>query len=116
MSITSIVLVKNNEKSIIACIKSLNFSDEVIVVDDYSADTTTKLATKYGALVYKRKLAGNYSAQRNFGLRKATSKWILFIDSDETVSRKLKIEILHVIKKDDFDGHYILRTDTMWGK
>jgi glycosyltransferase involved in cell wall biosynthesis len=58
---------------------------------------------------------GDFSSQRNFGLTKATGEWILFVDSDETVSADLAEEIQKV-SEIDCSGFYIKRQDWLFGK
>ena len=69
--VSAVVLAKNEEKNIEACLKSLDFCDEVIVLDDNSSDQTIALLKQRGAIVITRALNGDYAAQRNAGLEKA---------------------------------------------
>lgn len=99
--ISAVVLLKNEAENIEKCLTSLLWCDEIIVVDDYSTDKTIELVHKVLKVhkvhkVYKvlqRKLKGDFAAQRNFGLEKATGDWVLFIDADEIVTRELQHEI-----------------------
>lgn len=118
MSITAVILTKNEEDNIKDCIDSLSFCEEVIVVDDYSTDDTENIATEKGALVLKRNLNGDFSKQRNYGLKKASCNWVLFVDADERVTNRLKIEILKETgkKKGKYMGFYIKRKDIVFGK
>ncbi len=113
--ISTIVLTKNEEKNIEACLKTLKWSDEVIVIDDHSQDRTVELAEKLGAKVFKRDLNQDFAGQRNFGLEKAKNKWVLFVDVDERVSSQLRAEIQRAIQK-DFSGFYLKRKDFLFGK
>ncbi len=114
--ITAVVLTKSNEEIFYKCLKSLSFCQEVLVIDDYSKDKTTKIAKEFNAKVYQRKLAGNFSDQRNFGLSKAKGDWILFVDSDEEISVNLKEEIQKKINKKNIDGFYFKRLDKFLGR
>lgn len=116
MKISAIIITKNEEKNIEACLHSLQWCDEIIVIDDNSTDKTVSLSEKHNAKVYAHDLANNFSAQRNFGLEKAHGEWILFIDADERVSETLASEIQAVIREANFSGFYIPRLDSMWGK
>jgi len=117
MKISAVILTKNEEENISECIKSLNFCSEIIVIDDKSSDRTVEIAKSLGAKVYERELGEDFSAQRNFGLKKATNEWVLFIDADERVPEKLASEIAKIIKqKSDFYGYYIKRQDVIWRK
>lgn len=122
--ITAVILVKNEEKSIDRCIKSLSFCGEILIIDDNSTDNTAKIV---GSLASKRikiilhDLNNNFSQARNLGLQKARNDWVFFVDSDEIISDALAYEILNAVElKDknlnDFDGFYIKRIDSIWGK
>ena len=93
MKISAVILTKNEGKNLGECIRTLPFCEEIIVIDDYSFDKTVRIARGLGAKVFQRSLDGNFAAQRNFGLEKATNKWVLFIDADERVSHELKEEM-----------------------
>ena len=114
--ISVVVLTKNEEKNIKDCLKTLKWCDEIVVIDDYSEDRTTKIATKLGAEVYQHHLNDNFASQRNFALKKAKNKWILFVDADERVTPKLAAEIRGVIKEGKFVGFYLRRQDSIWEK
>jgi glycosyltransferase involved in cell wall biosynthesis len=118
MNISTVILTNNNESIIQKCIKSVSFSDEIIVVDDFSADRSRIEAKNEGARVYKRRLNDNFAQQRNFALSKAKGKWVLFIDSDEVVTKELADEIIQVTANPFIrtEGFYIKRLDFMWGK
>lgn len=118
MGISAIILTKNEEKNIEACIKALQGCEEIIVIDDNSNDKTTQIAKKLGATVFIHSLQNNFSDQRNFGLEKAKNEWVLFIDADERVSKALSDEILQTIQNpfDPFTGYFTKRTDILWEK
>lgn len=115
-SISVVILTKNEEKNIVDCIETVDFCNEIIVIDDASEDRTVESAEKQGAVVYKHALDNNFAKQRNFGLEKAKNEWVLFVDADERVSETLKKEIEFRITKPHIDGYNVRRIDTMWGK
>ena len=119
--ISVIILAKNEEKNIADCLKTIKWCDEIIVIDDNSIDNTAEISKKLNAKVYQRSL-DDFSKQRNFGLSKANSEWILFIDADERVSDGLIFEISNKIHQwadkieNSYSGFYINRTDVLWGQ
>lgn len=115
MEITAVVLTKNEEKNISACLSTLSFCDEIIIVDDFSDDKTVPLAKKFDAKVFQRKLGNDFAAQRNFGLGKASKDWVFFIDADERVTPELKAEILR-LDGESHHGFIFKRRDILWGK
>jgi glycosyltransferase involved in cell wall biosynthesis len=126
--LSAVVLTKNEEKNIERCLNSLDFVDEIVVVDDYSIDNTLNQISKIKYQnektkfkIFQRKLNSDFSKQRNFGMEKASGEWVLFLDADEEVSPDLKEEIKEVIRyatleRDDLVGFYIKRRDFFWGK
>lgn len=113
--ITAIVLTKNEEKNIEACLKSLSFCDEIIVIDDFSTDATGEILKKSKVKFLQRALQGDFSAQRNFALEQAKSDWILFIDADERVSPDLQNEITNLQNYESKAAYKIPRRDFWWG-
>jgi glycosyltransferase involved in cell wall biosynthesis len=118
ISITAIILTKNEENSIERCMKSVEFCSEIVVIDDYSTDKTVELAKQYTKNVVQRHLNNDFTAQRNFGLSLAKSEWILFVDADEAVSAKLMHEILMAVHGGTLTkkAYFIPRRDYWWGK
>lgn len=113
--ITAVVLAKNEEKNLPQCLESIAWVEEIIVVDDESSDKTVSIAEKAGAKVYKRKL-DDFASQRNFALSRVKTEWVLLVDPDETVSPKLKEEILQAVKIKGFDGFYFPRKNINFGQ
>jgi glycosyltransferase involved in cell wall biosynthesis len=114
--ISAVVLTNNSESVIKRCLNSLSFCSETIIIDDFSNDKTAEIAKKLGARVYQRHLDGNFAKQRNFGLRRAKEKWVLFIDDDEVVTRELADEIVQITSKFElgYSGFYLTRQDLLW--
>ncbi|MBI3289958.1 glycosyltransferase family 2 protein [Candidatus Microgenomates bacterium] len=127
MSISAVILTKNEEKNIERCIQSVSFCDEIVVVDDYSTDKTLELIKKSKIKnqndnlkfkIFERELNGDFAAQRNFGLSKAKGDWVLFVDADEIVSLELADEITNYLSliTNHLSGFFLKRHDNMWEK
>lgn len=114
--ITVIILTKDEQDNIKRCIKSVYFSQEIIIIDDFSQDNTVKIAQKLGAKIYKHKLNNDYAKQRNFAIKKAKTEWILFIDADEYVTPQLAKSILKAVKLSNYQGYYVYRSDVFMDK
>jgi len=98
MSLVAIVLTKNEQENIQACLSHLEWADKRIVVDSGSADETCAIAQRQGAEIGYHSFK-DFSAQRNFSMTLVPDGWILFIDADERVSAELAEEIQKVIKE-----------------
>jgi ADP-heptose:LPS heptosyltransferase len=90
-TISAVILSKNSEKKIEKCLSSLKgWADEIILVDGGSTDSTAKKAERFNACVYLHPFSGSFAEERNFGTDKASSDWVLQLDSDEIVTDALK--------------------------
>jgi len=84
--VTASLIVKNEERFLGDCLKSLKgFAEETVVVDTGSTDRTIEIAREAGARVYEFPWTGDFSAARNRALDLSTGEWILYIDADERV-------------------------------
>jgi lipopolysaccharide heptosyltransferase II len=116
MKISAVVITFNEEKNIDRCLKSLDFLDEIIVVDSQSSDNTLKIALKYTKKIFTKKFTG-FSETKQFGVDKASGEWILVIDADEEVSVNLKKKLLQIANEDNSsDGYYVKRETFFLGR
>jgi glycosyltransferase involved in cell wall biosynthesis len=87
-----VVITKNEEANIQDCLNSVQWMDELVVVDAESCDKTVELARACGAKVSVRAWPG-FGLQKNFGIAQASSDWILILDADERVTAELRGEV-----------------------
>lgn len=116
-SISAIIITKNEEDRIAACLKALGFCDEKIIVDNSSTDATESIAKINGARVVKSDM-NNFSKLRDLGKSYAKGEWLLYIDADEIVSHELALEIKHVVtegKINDAVGYRLKRVNYYFG-
>ena len=118
--ISAVILTKNEENKIVDCLESVDWCDEIIIIDDFSTDRTLQVVRNFNSRVkiFQHDLNGDFSSQRNFGLLKAKGEWILFIDADERLSNGLKGEIMDFVSLDNKNnvGFYLQRKDFIWNK
>ena len=96
MKLTVTVITRNESSNIAACLESVAWADEIIVVDSHSTDDTVTIARRRATRVEVRAWRG-YGAQKNFAASLASNDWILSLDADERVSRELAHEIRSVL-------------------
>ena len=90
MAQLSVVIITFNEQANIrACLESVGFADEIIVVDSGSTDATVALATAAGARVTVTPDWPGFGPQKNRALALARHDWVLSLDADERVSSAL---------------------------
>ena len=106
VSLSIVIIAKNEEKRLPACLDSVRWAKEVIVVDDESQDRTGEIAGERGAKVFRRAMDIE-GRQRNFGFDQASQPWILCLDADERVSPELAEEIVSKIKNHSDDAHLV---------
>jgi len=114
ISVTIIAL--NEEADLPRCLESLDFADEVILVDSGSTDRTVEIAKAKGAKVIQEPWHG-YGAQKNFAMGHATRPWVLNIDADEVITPELREEIFREIASDKAaDGYAVARKTFYMGR
>ena len=94
------MIVKNEEKYLVQCLKSVrDVVDEIIIVDTGSTDKTADIARVFGARLFEFPWTGDFSAARNHSLAQATGSWILVLDGDEVISSQDFGELKSLVRK-----------------
>jgi len=102
MTLSVIVITKNEAAVIERCIASVAWADEIIVLDNNSSDDTASIAQRLGAKVTNSDDWPGFGAQKNRALALATGNWVLSLDADEWVTPELCDEIKRAITAPDF--------------
>jgi glycosyltransferase involved in cell wall biosynthesis len=115
VSVSVLILTLNEEINIPDCLKSVSWSDDIVVFDSYSSDHTVEIAKKFGARVIQRKF-DNYASQKNAALTEVKYKypWVLLVDADERWLQEIFIEIQSAIEKNGDITLYHFRRKDMW--
>jgi len=114
--LSAIVITKNEARNIEACLDSLAFCDERIVVDGGSDDGTAGLAEAKGAKVTIATEWQGFGPQKNLALSLATGEWVLSVDADEQVNEVLAVEIRRAITEGLSDAYEMPRLSTFCGR
>lgn len=97
-NLTLSMIVKNEEKNLRDCLESVkDIVDEIVVVDTGSTDDTINIAREYGAKIFHFKWINDFSAARNFALKKSKGNWILYLDADERLEPKSIPELKRIV-------------------
>ncbi len=118
--ITCIMLTLNEDENIGPCLETVQWADELLVVDSFSQDRTVEIAEAHGAQVHQRTFR-DYADQRNAALELARHDWVLFVDADERVTPELAAEIQRVLTQAGQNenapvGYWIPRRNYIFGK
>lgn len=101
--ISACIITFNEADRIADCLASLDFCDELLVVDSFSTDNTVAIAQAAGAKVCQRAFSG-FRNQKDFAVSQAAHDWVLCLDADERVSPELRAAIL-AARDGGFTGH-----------
>ena len=116
-NLSVVINAQNAEKDLPRAISSAKILDcEIVVVDQGSTDKTFEIAKRLGAKVFKHGSVDYVEKARNFAISKAKGPWILVLDPDEEVPKKLADEIKKNIKENKFDYFRIPRKNVIFGK
>jgi glycosyltransferase involved in cell wall biosynthesis len=114
--ISCVIHTYNSEKYLKECLSSIQWCDEIVIVDMYSTDKTLAIAEEFGAKIYMHENVGYADPARAFGLSKCSYDWILALDSDELIPTILKAKLLELMEENQFDVFNISRKNFFFGR
>ncbi len=117
MSISILLLTFNEERNLPACLKAIDWCDDIVVLDSFSTDRTVEIAKKSGAHVYQRQF-DDFAGQRNFALAnyEFRHEWVFHLDADEIITDALRAEMKRTIDNAKVDAFRIPSKMIMFGK
>jgi len=109
LPVSAVLIVKNEEQNLPRCLGSLKAFDEVVVVDEYSADRTQEIAISLGARVLERKLT-TFAELQNWALDEAglRNDWVIFVYADEEFLPTVDRAIAESLEKSDGMAGYLM--------
>lgn len=112
--LSTLVVAHNEERHLSACLETLSFAEEIVVVLDRCTDGSKKIVESFGAIIVEGAwpLEG---ARRNAGIKRCTGDWILEVDADERIPNTLAREIRTAIA-DTNAGYFQIRFDNYVGE
>jgi glycosyltransferase involved in cell wall biosynthesis len=113
-----LIPVRNEAANIVACIESVRWADEIVVVDSASTDGTMELVKSKGASVVQFQWNGRFPKKKNWALENVPWKnqWVLILDADERITPELAAQIQSELKNPHADGYFINRRFMFLGK
>ncbi|MCW2312380.1 glycosyltransferase family 2 protein [Rhodoferax antarcticus] len=115
-TLSVIIIVKNEEHDIRACLESVSWADEIIVLDSGSEDNTLSIAKEFTGKIYTSADWKGFGVQKNRALGYATCDWVLSLDADERVSDDLRQEISNAILSEKLVTYKLPRLSSFCGK
>ncbi len=115
-TLAAVIIAKNEAAHIAACLATLDFADErIVLTDPVNDDNTSELARAAGATVHTREF-DNFAGQRNAALDMLAADWVFFVDADERVTPALAQEVRRVIAGRPEAGWWVPRHNFIVGK
>lgn len=112
-----VILTKNEEKHIKACIESAKFADEILVIDSGSEDKTEELATKAGARFITHTMGTDgFAGQRNFALEQTKADWVFYLDADERITPAAAASIQAKVHANEHKYYTVQRYNVLFGQ
>lgn len=109
-----IIITKNEAANIRACLQSVAWADQIVVVDSGSSDETVQICRELGAQVHVHDWPG-FGMQKNRALSYATHEWVFSIDADERVTPELRSQLEQAMAEGSKDGYYLPRLSQFCG-
>jgi glycosyltransferase involved in cell wall biosynthesis len=118
-NISVLILTLDEEINISSCIESLNWCNDIVVLDSFSNDKTVEVSKQKGARVFQREF-DDYANQRNYGLSEIEyhNSWLLMVDADEVITVELANEMKEAVKSaaNNISLYRMRRKDYFLGK
>jgi len=114
MKISALIHTKNSEKTVEQALVSVNWADEIVVVDMHSSDRTVEICRKYTDRIYSFDDVGYVEPARNYGIEKTTGDWVIILDADEEIQEKLASR-LRKLADEDPDVWMLPRKNILFG-
>lgn len=112
--ISVIVITKNEEERIKACLESVKWADELVVMDNGSTDKTLDIARKYTDKVFVWE-GTNFAELRDRAMEKTSGEWVFYVDADERVLEPLKMEVKGLVQLADMSAFAVSRRNVIFG-
>jgi glycosyltransferase involved in cell wall biosynthesis len=114
--VSCVIHTYNAETYLKKCLESVRWCDQLVIVDMFSTDKTVDIAKEYGAEIYLHENLGYADPARAYGLNQCKNEWVLAIDSDEIVPKKLAKRLIEIAEKDEADVVRISFRNFFFGK
>ena len=94
------IITKDEEANIKACLQSVSFAKQLVIVDSGSTDKTLAIAEEFGCDIYREGWHG-FGAQKQMAIDRCTQLWILALDADERIPPETAAAIKSIVASPD---------------
>ncbi len=113
--LSAVVITHNAARHLDACLRSVSFADEIVVVDSGSNDATQQIAERWGARFIEHEWEG-FGRQKQFAVEQARNPWILALDADEWISDELAGAIRRTLHEPTCRAYDFARRNRFMGR
>lgn len=114
LPLSAVVIARDAAAQVEACLESIGFAGEIVLVDSGSTDATVEIALKHGARVIRQEWLG-FGPQKQFAVARANHDWVLCLDADERVSPELRAGIEQALAEPRFRAYRMARRNRFMG-
>jgi glycosyltransferase involved in cell wall biosynthesis len=111
--LSAVVTTLDNAATLEACLASLAFCDEIVLLDSGSSDATREIAQHFGARVFVEPFKG-YGPQKQSAIDKAAHDWVLLLDADEALADGARARIEQALAAPEADGYRLPRREWLF--
>ncbi len=116
MKISIVMLTFNSEKYLKKALKSIEFADEVVIIDNGSTDKTKQISSEFKNTKFIFQKWLGFGKQKSFGVNQAKNEWVFVLDSDEIFTKELESEIKDVLQNPKYFAYKVARLNYFFGK
>ncbi len=113
--LSAVIITRDAAAPLPACLVSVRFADEILIVDSGSTDATRDIAKRHGARFLHQEWLG-YGKQKQFAVERAGHDWVLCLDADERVSPELAHRIQEALRAPKFLAYDMPRCNRFMGR
>src|SRR5258708_6067209 len=116
--VTALITSFNEVEFIEDCVRSVDWADEICLIDSFSTDGTVELIRdKFPRVMIEQRAYLGSASQKNYAVDRASNDWVFVIDADERVTERLRDEIQHTLEGPlDVWAYSVGRLNFMLGK
>jgi len=113
--LSAVIITRDAAAPLPACLESVRFADEILIVDSGSTDATREIAGRHGARFLHQDWLG-YGKQKQFAVERAENDWVLCLDADERLSPELAHRVQEALRKPEFFAYDMPRCNRFMGR